>query len=260
MSRPFNRRGLLGAFALAPLTAAPALATAHPDAEILRLERQWRQAGEVLADSLRELNAARDIVHPVLSEWPASLARTPWEQRQDDCLNNVFVRMRVRFRWTPPRDESGFSAAVWTGAGLRRAIAGAVPHLGRGGLTPHRIRRWKALLPQADAFDSRVEAAEARAGLKAAEARKREAERVRGEATGALSACVATTPEGLAALVRVVGGYRWKDEGGAWPNLLRSAAIVSGVGLDALEHQHASLRGPEVAAAPAPQRKSGARS
>lgn len=243
MSRPFNRRGLLGAFALAPLAATPALAAAHPDAEMLSIERRWRQAGEALDQALRDLSAARAIVHPVLAERPASLVPSPWEWEEENWPGGVFRRMRVHFRWTPPRHDGEFCCMVWTGLSLRRAIAGAVPYLGRGGLTPHRIRRWKAMLPEADAFDSRVAAAEARAGLKAATARRREAERVRCETTEALSACVATTPEGLAALVRVVGGYGWKDQGGAWPNLLRSAAIVSGVGVEALEHRYATREG-----------------
>ncbi|MCJ2068480.1 hypothetical protein MKK75_06610 [Methylobacterium sp. J-030] len=45
----------------------------------------------------------------------------------------------------------------------------------------------------------------------------------------------------MAALVRVIARYPWKDTGGAWPNLLRSAANVAGIDLADLDHEHDSI-------------------
>ena len=98
------------------------------------------------------------------------------------------------------------------------------------------------MLPIADAFDARVEVVEATTDRRRLERGRRAAEDEFRDLNRQIGQAIATTPEGMAALVRVIGRYPWKDTGGAWPNLLRSAANVAGVDPTSLDHEHASTR------------------
>ncbi|WP_267359800.1 MULTISPECIES: hypothetical protein [unclassified Methylobacterium] len=149
----------------------------------------------------------------------------------------------VALNWGTPKSHI---EQAWTGEALRIAIARAVPMLGRGGLTPGRIRRWKGLLPIADAFDARVEAVEAATDCRRLEQARRAAEDEFRDLNREVGQQVATTPEGLAALVRVIGRYPWKDTGGAWPNLLLSAAAIAGIDPASLDHEHDAINRPHA--------------
>ena len=185
----------------------------------------WRQVYAVTVTCPPDLFATRDERASIGAgrRWPTLLG--------------VSLRHVALDRSTP----EVHTEQAWTGKALRIAIARAVPMLGRGGKTPGRIRRWKALLPIADAFDARVEAVEAATDCRRLEQARRVAEDEVRDLNREVGQHVATTPEGMAALVRVIGRYPWKDTGGAWANLLRSAANVAGVDPASLDHEHDSI-------------------
>ncbi|MBE7202791.1 MAG: hypothetical protein INR70_34025 [Parafilimonas terrae] len=246
-----NRRtvvaGTVAAAVPLPVIAAPALprlARPHPDAELLALGEQWLRARAAQDEAMEVWGVAWRQVYTVIVTCPPELFSTREERfsvlggwRWPTSLG---VNLRhVALNWGT---EESHTEQAWTGEALRIAIARAVPMLGRGGLTPSRIRRWKAMLPIADAFDARVEAVEVATDRRRLERARRTAEDEFRDLNRQISQHVATTPEGMAALVRVIGRYPWKDTGGAWANLLISAATVAGIDPASLDHEHASTR------------------
>lgn len=231
-----------------PVLALPAPVAAHPDQHLLDTLDALMRAREVDVATREAECEAWCIVWEALKECPAELRPTLWEY--ESIVGPGFRRPAwgrwMRFRHVPSpfgsEETDCTRMSAWTGKALREVIALAVPVLGRGGQTPHRIRRWKSLLPIADAFDARAEAVEAATNHAELDRARQAAEAAVSELNTELSRSVATTPEGMAGLVRVIGRYPWKDTGGAWPNLLRSAANVSGVPLADLEHQYDSTR------------------
>lgn len=229
-----------------PVLAAPAPVAPHPDQRLLDLASELVRAAQVEAAAIEADLGARKVVLGVLRECPVELRPTLWEF---DSVSGPFKPVWgkwLRLRYAPARlaeDETDcVKTQAWTGKALREVIALAVPCLGQGGQTPHRVRRWKSLLPIADAFDARV--AEVEAATNSAElgvARDAATAAVKA-LTKDISRLTATTPEGMAGLVRVIGAYCWKDTSGAWQNLLISAAHVSGVPLADLGHERASTR------------------
>ena len=129
-----------------------------------------------------------------------------------------------------PPDDDGACREAWTGEVLRNAIRLAVPRMGRGGQTPNRIRRWKALLPLADAFDADVRAADAVTDYRALAKAYRAAQDEVREAAHGLRDFTATTPVGLAFVVRLAALDRARGCNSS-PNLLDSAANIAGVDL-----------------------------
>jgi hypothetical protein len=225
----------------APVVMAPA--QRHPDADLLALGERWLQARSAQDDAMEAWEAAWGQVYAVLITCPPALFIGREEHRRVlggwrwPTLLGVNVR-HIALNWDTAQKTTH---QAWTGEALRIAIARAVPMLGRGGTTPGRIRSWKALLPIADAFDARVEAAEAATNFRRVECERRDTENQLRALSREITDCVATTPEGMAALVRVIGCYPWKDTGGAWPNLLVSAANVAGINPASLNHEHDSI-------------------
>jgi len=247
LSRRTVVAGSLAVAAPLPAISAPIVATPaqpHPDAALVALGERWLRAHDAQERALEEWGVAYQQVYAVIVTCPPELFATRDEQIRVlggwrwPTLLGVSLR-HVALDWGT---EKAHTERAWTGEALRIAIARAVPMLGRGGKTPSLIRRWKALLPIADAFDTRVETVESATDLQRLEQARRAAEDERRELNRQIERCVATTPEGLAALVRVIGLYPWKDTGGAWPNLLRSAAHVAGIEQASLEHKYASTR------------------
>ncbi|MCJ2069741.1 hypothetical protein MKK75_13235 [Methylobacterium sp. J-030] len=229
-----------------PALAAPiatAAAQPHPDAELLALAERWLRARTAQDEAMEAWGVAHRQVYAVIKTCPPELF-APRDERlcfgagwRFPTLLGVSLR-HVALDWGTPGVHT---EQAWTGKALRIAIARAVPLLGRGGLTPGRIRRWKALLPIADAFDARVEAVEAETGRRHLEEARRVAEDAFRDLNREIGRHVATTPEGMAALVRVIARYPWKDTGSAWPNLLRSAANVASIDLADLDHEYDSI-------------------
>jgi hypothetical protein len=230
-----------------PALALPAPAAVHPDQLLLDTLGALTRAREVEAAADDAHDIAWTAVWAVMKQVPDELRATEWEcDSLSPPLQKPVWGTWLRFHHVPALSEDSdhlhASHCAWNGAALRTVIALAVPVLGRGGQTPHRVRRWKAILPLADAFDARVAEVEAATGYVERERELKAAREGVSALRAKLSRNVATTPEGMAGLVRVIGGYSWKDTGGAWPNLLRSAANVSGVPLADLEHEYASTR------------------
>lgn len=216
----------------------------HPDADLLALSERWLKTRSALDEGMEAWSIAWRQVYAVRQTCPLDLLITHEE------------RFKVLGGWCWPtalgvnvRHVAGLDGVptdcvqqAWTGEALRIAIARAVPTLGRGGKTPGRIHRWKAMLPIADAFDARMEAIEAATDHRRLERAFRAAEDELRDLSREIRQRVATTPEGMAAVVRVIGRYPWKDTGGAWPNLLLSAANVAGIDPASLDREHASTR------------------
>ncbi|MCJ2049659.1 hypothetical protein, partial [Methylobacterium sp. J-070] len=215
----------------------------HPDAELVALGERWLRARDAQAEAMEAWGVAWMQIHAVLVTCPQDLFVTRDERFRVlggyrwPTLLGVNLR-HIALDWGGPESRT---EQAWDGEALRIAIARAVPMLGRGGKTPGRIRRWKALLPIADAFDTRVEVVEAATDRRRLEKARRVAEDEFRDLNRQISQHVATTPEGMAALVRVIGLYPWKDTGGSWPNLLRSAANVAGIDPGSLDHEHDTL-------------------
>ena len=240
--------GLVAAAVPLPAIAAPivtAPAQPHPDAELLALAERWLRARDAQAEAMEAWGVAWEQVYAVIVTCPPELFSTRDERYQVlggwrwPTLLGVNLR-HVALDWGTPESHT---EQAWTGKALRIAIARAVPMLGRGGKTPGRIRCWKAMLPIADAFDASVEAVEAATDRRRLEQARRVAENEFRDLSREIGQHVATTPEGMAALVRVIGLYPWKDTGGAWANLLRSAANVAGLDPTSLDHEHDSING-----------------
>lgn len=247
LSRRTVVAGSLAVAAPLPAISAPIVATPaqpHPDAALVALGERWLRAHDAEVRAREEWGVAYQQVYAVIVTCPPELFATHDEQIRVlggwrwPTLLGVNLR-HVALDWGT---GEAHTERAWTGEALRIAIARAVSMLGQGGKTPGRIRRWKALLPIADAFDTRVEAVETATNRRRLEAARRTAEDEFRDLNPEIGRHVATTPEGMAALVRVIGLYPWKDTGGAWPNLLRSAAAVAGIDPASLEHEHASTR------------------
>ncbi|SFM61515.1 hypothetical protein [Methylobacterium pseudosasicola] len=227
----------------APAVSAPALP--HPDAELVALGERWLRARAAQDEAMEAWGIAYRQVYAVIKTCPPELFSTHDERFQVlggwrwPTLLGVNLR-HVALDWGT---EESHTEQAWTGEALRIAIARAVPMLGQGGKTPGRIRRWKAMLPIADAFDARVEVVETATDRRRLEKARRVAEDEFRDLNREIGQHVATTPEGMAALVRVIGRYPWKDTGGAWANLLLSAANVSGIDPASLDHEHDSING-----------------
>ncbi|MCJ2124074.1 hypothetical protein [Methylobacterium sp. J-077] len=246
LSRRTVVAGSLAVAAPLPAISAPIVATPaqpHPDAALVALGERWLQARAAQDEAMEAWGVAYRQVYAVIKTCPPELFSTRDERFQVlggwrwPTLLGVNLR-HVALDWGTPESHT---EQAWTGEALRIAIARAVPMLGRGGKTPGRIRRWKAMLPIADAFDARVEAVEAATDRRRLERERRAAEDAFRDLNREVGQHVATTPEGMAALVRVISRYPWKDTGGAWPNLLRSAANVAGIDPASLDHENDSI-------------------
>ncbi|WP_342150405.1 hypothetical protein [Methylorubrum sp. SB2] len=228
----------------APPLALPALiADPHPDRALLDLGAALDRAIEASTKAREAREAAWAIVEaallrrpielaPSLRDWglthPTVYGREPPEVREWHCgtkMRSTDFEARAL-----PEDHQRWQHA-WTGAGLRYAIANAVRYLGRGGQTPHDVRRWRALLPIADAFDAEVAKAYAASDYnrlkdEAASA----AAKVRGLRID-IRDLTATTPEGLAVHVRLALADEPQKTADDHSALMCSAAAVAGVPL-----------------------------
>ncbi|MCJ2068481.1 hypothetical protein MKK75_06615, partial [Methylobacterium sp. J-030] len=199
LSRRTVVAGSVAAAVPLPALAAPiAVVPIHPrpDADLLTLAERWLQARTVQDEAMEAWGVAHRQVYAVIKTCPPEL----FANRDDrvsigagwrfPTLLGVSLR-HVALDWGTPEVHT---EQAWTGKALRIAIARAVPLFGRGGLTPGRIRRWKAMLPTADAFDARVEAVEAATGRRRLEEARRVTEDEFRDLNREVGRHVATTP------------------------------------------------------------------
>lgn len=248
-----NRRTVVaGTVAVAmplPVLAAPAASTSpHPDQALLDLDAARVTAKIRLEAAAAAYRVARDAVNLVLVACPVELLarRSEYQTLAHPFAWSLNRWGNIRFRYIPrgcaaPEGEH-WQTQAWTGNGLRQAIACAPVAQGRGGLTPFLIRRWKALLPTADAFDARVAAIKVATDYSRLSQEQDAAIDAHKALTAAIEKSIATTPEGMAVLVRAIQPTPWKDIWGAWPNLLRSAAAIAGIDPASLDREGDSHR------------------
>ena len=243
MNGPSSRRGFL--LGLGTVSAAggtglvlPALAQApvgptvlHADQALLDAEAEWLHAEAEYKALSRASSAARLAQREALGPYPEELFLQQWESRLIGLAycGGKIRGVRTNFVWR----DSGANEAnqTWTEPGLRRVIAEAVPALGRGGQTPHRIRRWRGLIPLAKIYDERRDALDRRFRCSELSAKRQTAETAQRRACARLHRIPATTVEGLAVHTRRLASSDWYSTNSAWTTLLQSAAAITGVAL-----------------------------
>lgn len=219
--------------------ASPAVAAVsdalHPDRALLDAEAALVRALDVEAKAKQASEAAADAVDAVLKRRPVALVPLSWEW-------DLFTSWRCRTLWSQPvrfrhilgtdlpEDHQRWQNA-WTGEALRLAISQAVPALGRGGRTPHYIRRWRALLPIADAFDAEVGAVEALTNCRRLANERLAASGDMRKLQADINGMVAETIDGLAVHARMLAKSEWYRENTAYTPLLLSVAAVTGTEL-----------------------------
>lgn len=180
---------------------------------------------------MRASSAARLAQREALGPYPEELFLQQWEKRlidfpwRKDTIRRVSTNLVWREHCTNGADQT------WTEAGLRQVIAGAVPALGRGGQTPHRIRRWRGLIPLAKVYDERRDALDRRFRCSELSAKRQTAEIAQRRACARLHRIPATTVDGLAVHTRRLASSDWYSTNSAWTTLLQSAAAITGVAL-----------------------------
>ena len=242
-SHPASRRGFLlglgtisaagtAGVTLPALAHSPAVATGpHPDQALLDAEAECRRAEAAYRALAKASNAARLAQQEALGPYPEALFLERWEKRLIDLpgRNPVIGRVRTVIVWREHCTNEADQA--WTEAGLRQVIDRAVPALGRGGQTPHHIRRWRGLLPLAATYDARREALDRRFRCQELSAERRAAEKAHHRANARVHRIPATTVEGLAVHTRVLASSDWYRTNSSWTTLLQSAAAITGVAL-----------------------------
>lgn len=238
---PARRALVVGSLAGAAALPLPTLAAPepplgpHPDQALLDAEEAYRAAKAAYRTACDAACEAITAFHKARGRPPVELIMTRWEQRTfaslPYCRGVGYVRTYLVHRPQGPNGEWYSPHHAWTGHGLRRVIERAIIVLGQGGQTPHRIRRWKALLPIAAAFDARHQELSQRYRLAEFDKARDDAHRAESAACDRLDGLTATTAEGLAVKVRYAGLTSWDRMPKCWTTLLESAAAVSGVAL-----------------------------
>ncbi|QGY04775.1 hypothetical protein MMSR116_24860 [Methylobacterium mesophilicum SR1.6/6] len=251
MSAPANRCGFLRGLALASATAgtgAFALPTtaaqqSHPDADLIaagveadRLDAAFKAACEARTAAGRAARRDHGLVPLalVLNAEEKRLFRHWWFGMPGDP---PYPRVRPQ---SAPDGSWRNPDLAWSGRGLRVVIERAVGRLGPAGRTPHLLRRWRQLLPLADAHDRRVEEAHARYRIVELGAAEREAETAWRAARDRMRLLTATTSEGLAVHVGMFEAMYRENIPEHYLPLLLSAANVSGVSLNLREMGHSA--------------------
>lgn len=233
--RTMMATGLAAAVA-APLPAFAAAQAPHADQALFDAETAWREAERAREVAIKAYRIARTSVNRAKGEIPAELLMTKseWDVIFDWGFGSRrFGRISTHavYPYADPESERVGSGQAWTTSGLRTVIQRAVPALGRGGTTPHHIRRWKALLPAAEAYDAHLAMLQARFRTDELFEAEREAQRTYHAAARRFEAMTATTLDGLAVKARWVAGTSWHDSSTVWTSLLQSAAAITGVQL-----------------------------
>lgn len=236
-AEPSRRAVMAGSIAAAiPFSAvaghADALAGPHPDQAVFDAEAEMIRAKAAYEAARAAHDPAREAFKAALGTCPEALFLNYDDEGALALVGGRHAFYSSERRWVSDHRGCGLGMSqAWTADGLRTAIQHAPAIHGRAGRTPHMIRRWRTLLPIAEAFDARHDELEARYRIKELSAAVRDTHRAMISAQEAMSATRATTPAGLAAITRHLGDFCWEGMGSAWIGLLQSAANVSGVKL-----------------------------
>ena len=228
-------KGTLAAAAAIPLVgfsdATMAAAGPHPDQALLDAEAECLRADAAHNAATKASREARAARREALGPCPEELVMQPWEARafsmawSQGCVRRLPTHL-------VPRKKKPFNADVaWTAEALKTAIALAPDAFGPAGRTPHHIRRWRGLLPLAEAYDARHAEMDQHFRCKDLFAEERAADQARSASFEAVNALTATTIDGLAIKARHCHIYEWHKMSPNWASLLASAAAISGVTL-----------------------------
>ncbi|AWN49491.1 hypothetical protein DK419_26740 [Methylobacterium terrae] len=230
--------GSLAAGAALPLPALAAPASApgsHPDHELFEAEAAMRTARLDARAASDAAVAATEAFYKARGRPPVELMMNYREEHLfaslPRCPGVGFVPTYMVHRPPGPDGRWRNPGHAWTERGLQHVIARAVDVFGRGGQTPHRIRRWKGLLPTAAEFDAHHERLREHFRLADLGAARDAADGKVVLAVARFEALVAGTIDGLAVKVRYAGRTSWEQMPKCWSTLLQSAAAVSGVAL-----------------------------
>lgn len=224
------------AAASASVPAVPALLPGlHPDRALLDAEAALFRALDAEQVAKQAASHAWGLIEEVLRQFPAALVPSEWEAAlvqhfTSKGLLSGYASLHQVPQWSRADDDQVWQR-VWTGKTLRTLIAHAVPVLGQGGQTPHRIKRWRELLPMADAFDARVACVRSLSNYEQLRDESHAAAATISDLRYALSRMVATTPEGLAVHVRLLAASDRSRRKTEFEPLLLSAAALTGTDL-----------------------------
>lgn len=236
-----SRRAVVGGLAAVavplPVLAAPVVMSSspdpvpHPDQALFDAEAAMLEAERIFADLEQRSATAWRLMDAELGICPAELLATHADLH---AFHSPFAPTEVRrcrvFQWARAHESDDHcNGHVWTAEGLRTAIRWAVPLMGQGGQTPHHLRRYCALLPAVEAYGARRAEIEARHRTRELSAARRDAGNAVATARDAIDDLHATTPEGLAVLVRHLASYDLKRVEDGWLGLLASAASIAGI-------------------------------
>lgn len=217
----------LPALALAPPSpeAAP-----HPDQDLFDIEALCARAdaAEKAADAASEATHAAFCA--ALGPFPDELLMTPWEAQRFGMFPPIGRGVRLPTHLVRRSDAINPDHG-WTAEGLKRALNLAVALFGQGGQTPHRIRRWRSLLPAATAYDARHDELLRQFQVRALRDECDDARQTAGRALALLRRTPAQTVEGLAVHTRALASTTWYEGGSPYTILLTSAAAITGVAL-----------------------------
>lgn len=225
--------GSLAAAVPLPALAMPAPepeAMRHPDQDLFDIEALCARAdaAEEAADAACE--DAHVAFRAALGPFPVELLMTTWEAQTFSPFFAGRARLRLPIRFVHHADRLNPDPG-WTAEALRRAIGAAVTLFGRGGQTPHMIRRWRSLLPAATAYDARHDDLERQFRTSALSDECQDAKRTARRARALLHRTPATTVEGLAVHTRALSSTAWYESGSPYAILFQSAAAITGVAL-----------------------------
>ncbi|KQS64025.1 hypothetical protein ASG32_31190 [Methylobacterium sp. Leaf361] len=218
----------LPALALAP-SPAPQVQP-HPDQDLFDIEALCARADDAEKAAGAAHGAAYAAFRAALGPFPPELLMTSWEAQTFSPFYGVRASRRLPIRLVHHDDRLNPDFG-WTGEALQRAIGTAVNLLGRGGQTPHMIRRWRSLLPAAAAYDARYDELRRQFRIQALADEYEDARKTAGRAHGLLRRTPAKTVEGLAVHTRALASTTWYEGGSPYTILLQSAAAITGVAL-----------------------------
>lgn len=216
--------------AIAMPTADPE-ATPHPDQALLDAEAECIRVEAAATAAEGASEDAQSAFRAALGPFPVDLLMTPWEtQKFGMVCGGSAVRLPTHLVHYDDRLSADHG---WTARGLQRAIDLAVTLFGQGGQTPHRIRRWRALLPSAAAYDARRDELEQQFRIRELRAERDALIKAKHRARAALHRIPASTVEGLAVHTRALAATAWYQGNTTYTALLVSAAAITGVPLRA---------------------------
>lgn len=223
--------GTLAAAVPLPVLALPAPSSApHPDQALLDAEAGCLRAEAAAKAAERTADDAYAGFRAALGPFPTQLLMSPWETRHFGSYPGTIARYRTPTHLIHHDDRLNPDHG-WTAEGLQRAIAFAPSLFGRAGQTPHRIRRWRTLLPIATAYDARHDALKQQFQVRELRTEEEATGKAARVARARLARMPATTVQGLAVHTRTLADTAWYNEDSSHTALLLSAAAITGIAL-----------------------------